>query len=151
VSHAHSTAILTDRQREFVLAQRVARLATADAAGGPHVVPVCFALDAATLTIAIDEKPKRADAALKRLRNIEANPQAAVVIDRYADDWSQLGWVMLRGPAAILHPGAPGHAPALVLLRARYPQLRAMRLEVLPVIALRIARATAWGNLAVDR
>jgi len=151
VSHAETATVLSDRQRDFVLAHRVARLATADAEGAPHVVPVCFALDGATLTIAIDEKPKRAGAALKRLRNIEANPQAAVVIDRYAEDWSRLGWVMLRGPAAILPPGAPGHAQALALLRARYPQLRAMRLEALPVIALRIARATAWGDLSVDR
>jgi PPOX class probable F420-dependent enzyme len=151
-NHAASAAVVDDRQRAFVLAQRVARLATADEAGVPHVVPVCFALDGANLYIGIDEKPKRADAAgLKRLRNIAANPALAVVVDRYVEDWSRLGWVMLRGRAAVLEPGAPEHAAAQALLLARYPQLRAMRIEGLPVIALRIARATAWGDLSLDR
>ncbi len=151
MSHAKSSAILTDRQRDFVLSHRVARLATADAAGAPHVVPVCFALDDSTLYIAIDGKPKRPDAALKRLRNIAANPAVAVVVDRYAEDWSRLGWVMLRGPAAILQAGEPGHAASQARLVARYPQLRAMRIDSLPVIALRIARVTAWGDLSAER
>jgi PPOX class probable F420-dependent enzyme len=151
-NQAATTAVLDERQRAFVLAHRVAHLATADETGAPHVVPVCFALDGATLYVGIDEKPKRrATAALKRLRNIAANPAIAVVVDRYAEDWSRLGWVMLRGPAAILAAGDAGHATAQALLLDRYPQLRAMRIDGLPVIALRIARATAWGDLSLDR
>jgi len=149
---ATSAAGLDARQRAFVLAHRVARLATADAAGTPHVVPVCFAIGDATLYIGIDEKPKRpAAAGLKRLRNIVANPSVAVVVDRYSEDWSRLGWVMLCGPADILAPGKAEHATAQALLLARYPQLRAMRIDGLPVIALRIARVSAWGDLSVDR
>jgi len=151
-NQAASAGVLDDRQRSFVLAQRVARLATADAGGAPHVVPVCFALDGGNLYIGIDEKPKRRDAAgLKRLRNIAANPAVAVVVDRYDEDWSLLGWVMLRGKAVILEAGEPEHAAAQALLLARYPQLRAMRIGGLPVIALRIARATGWGDLSLDR
>jgi PPOX class probable F420-dependent enzyme len=143
--------VLDDPQRAFLLAHRVARLATADAAGAPHVVPVCFALSGAALYIGIDEKPKRRDAlGLKRLRNIAANPAIAVVVDRYAEDWSRLGWVMLRGRADILAAGGAEHAAAQALLLARYPQLRAMRIDGLPVIALRIARATGWGDLSLD-
>jgi PPOX class probable F420-dependent enzyme len=150
-NQAASAAVLDARQRAFVLAHRVARLATTDAAGAPHVVPVCFALDGASLYIGIDRKPKRPDAAgLKRLRNIVANPAIAVVVDRYAEDWSRLGWVMLRGPAVILHGGDAEHAAAQALLRDRYPPLRAMRIEDLPVIALRIARVTGWGDLSLD-
>jgi PPOX class probable F420-dependent enzyme len=149
---AVSAAVLTDRQRAFVLSHRVARLATADAAGAPHVVPVTFALDAATLYIGIDQKPKQRDAAgLKRLRNIAANPAVAVVVDRYAEDWQRLGWVMLRGPAVVLEPGHAEHTAAQALLLARYPQLRAMHIGDLPVIALRIARVTSWGDLSADR
>ncbi len=152
MSHAESCAVMTDRQRAFVLAHRVARLATADAAGAPHVVPVTFALDGDTLYIGIDAKPKQGDAAgRKRLRNIVANPAVAVVVDCYAEDWSRLGWVMLRGPAAILEAGQAGHAAAQALLLARYPQLHTMRIDALPVIALRIARVTAWGDLSADR
>jgi len=141
--------MLSAEQAAFVAAQRVGRLATADAHGNPHVVPVCFALSDATLYITIDEKPKRAAAPpLKRLRNIAANPSVAFIADRYDEDWTRLGWVMLRGRAEILADG-PEHDRAQALLRQRYAPYRAMRLAELPVIAIRIERATGWGNLAV--
>jgi PPOX class probable F420-dependent enzyme len=124
----------------------VAYLATADGAGIPHVVPVCFALDGSSLYVTIDQKPKRAGGELRRLRNIRANPSVALVADRYDEDWSRLGWVMVRGSAEILVSGAE-HDHAQALLRGRYPQYRTMNLELLPVIAVRIARMTGWGNL----
>jgi PPOX class probable F420-dependent enzyme len=141
--------MLSDRERRFVESRRVGHLATAEAGGMPHVVPVCFALDGASLYIAIDEKPKRLDRPLKRLRNILANPAAAFVVDRYDEDWSRLGWVMLRGRAEILE-GGEEHDRAQTLVVARYPQLRAMRLAGLPVIALRIERTASWGDLSAD-
>ena len=124
----------------------MAHLATSDAAGTPHVVPVCFALDGETVFVAIDEKPKRTDRPIKRLRNIAANPQAALVADHYEEDWQRLGWVMVRGPAEIL-TGGREYARAHELVRARYPQLRVMRLDGLPVIAVRIAAVARWGRL----
>jgi PPOX class probable F420-dependent enzyme len=141
--------MLSDRHRRFLAARRVGHLATADRAAAPHVVPVCYALADATLYITIDEKPKRTDRPLKRLRNILDNPSVAVVVDRYDENWKKLGWVMLRGGADILTDGAE-HDHAQALLRARYPQLRAMRIEQCAVIALRIERTTAWGNLCPD-
>jgi len=140
--------MLTERQRRFLEASRVGHLATADAMGAPHLIPVCYAADEGTLYITVDEKPKRRDIPLKRVRNILDNPQAAFIVDRYDDDWSRLGWVMLRGPAEILASG-PEHDRAQALIVARYPQLRAMHIAELPVIALRIARAIDWGNLSV--
>lgn len=136
---------LDARVRAFVERMPVARLATADAAGVPHVVPVCFALDHETVYITIDEKPKRRGA-LKRLRNIEENPAVALVVDHYEADWARLAWVMLRGQAEIL-PAGDEHDRAQALLRARYGQLRAMALAELPVIAIRVARVTHWGAL----
>src|SRR6185437_11580644 len=50
---------LEPRERRFLAACRVAHLATADASGAPHVVPVCFVLAGATLYVTIDAKPKR--------------------------------------------------------------------------------------------
>ncbi|HUD58788.1 MAG TPA: TIGR03668 family PPOX class F420-dependent oxidoreductase [Acetobacteraceae bacterium] len=141
--------MLSAEQKDFVAAQRIGRLATADALGNPHVVPVCFAISDDALYITIDEKPKRAtDRPLKRLRNMMDNPSTAFVADRYDEDWTQLGWVMLRGHAEILAVGSE-HDRAQTLLRERYPQYRVMRLAELPVIALRIGRVTSWGNLAV--
>ncbi len=138
--------MLSDAERRFLDASRVAHLATADRSGVPHLVPVCFCLHEAVLYITIDEKPKRADIPLKRLRNIQDNPAVAVTVDRWDEDWSCLAWVMLRGRAAILAHGEE-HDRAQDLLRSRYSQYRAMDLTPLPVIAIRIARVLSWGQL----
>ena len=139
--------MLSEQQRRFLEAGRVARLATADAGGRPHVVPVCYALIESTAYFTIDEKPKsRPGARLKRLSNLRANPFAALVVDRYDEDWSRLGWVMVQGRAEILDAG-PEHDLAQAHLRARYPQLRAMRIEALPVVAVRLDHASSWGRI----
>ena len=141
--------MLTEAQRRFVETCRVGHLATADAGGAPYLVPVCFALGEAALYITIDEKPKRRDRPMKRVRNILENPRAAFVADRWDEDWTRLGWVMLRGPAEILETGAE-HAAAQALLREKYAQYQSMNLADLPVIALRIAHIVSWGDLSGD-
>ncbi len=140
---------MTPAERRFLEAQRVARLATADAAGAPHVVPVCFALVGESAYVVLDAKPKTvAPRALKRARNVVENPRAALVADRYDDrDWSRLGWVMLRGPAELLEAG-PERDRAVEALRARYAQYRAMELDGRPAIALRAERVASWGDLS---
>src|SRR5262249_53413832 len=98
------TRFVDERARRFLETQRVAHLATADAAGRPHVVPICFVLIAQTLYVAIDEKPKRADfGRLRRLQNIAANPRVSIVADVYDDrDWSRLGFVLVHASARLL-------------------------------------------------
>ena len=82
-----SLPALADNHRRFLEARRVAHLATADAHGRPHVVPVCFAVSRNRIYITMDDKPKQTDSAsLKRLRNIAENPAVALVADRYDDD-----------------------------------------------------------------
>jgi PPOX class probable F420-dependent enzyme len=127
---------------------RLGHLATADASGKPHVVPVCFAVLENTVYIAIDEKPKRGDPLrLRRLRNIAENPRVAVVVDVYDDaDWSRLGFVLLSASARIVNQGDE-HARAISALRDRYPQYRQMTLEGRPVIAADVESSTAWGRL----
>jgi PPOX class probable F420-dependent enzyme len=141
--------MLSGRERDFIDSRRVGHLATAEAGGMPHIVPVCFALAGDTLYITIDEKPKRRDRPLKRVRNIIENPNAAFIVDRYDEDWTRLGWVMLRGPAKILE-SSDEHDQAQAQLRARYPQYRTMNLTELPVIALHLARVVSWGDLSVN-
>jgi PPOX class probable F420-dependent enzyme len=140
--------MLSEREGRFLASRRVGHLATADARGTPHLVPVCFAVSEGALYITIDQKPKGEVRALKRLRNIAENPIAAFVVDRWDEDWSRLGWVMLRGPAQILAGGAE-HDRAQELLRSRYRQYQGMELAGLPVIAIRIERVTSWGDLSV--
>ena len=147
---ARGAHMLSDAIRQFLSDRRVAHLATADRFGVPHAVPVCFVVSGETLYVTIDEKPKRvAASALKRLKNIAENPAVAVVVDRYDEDWSLLGWVMLHAQAEVL-AGGEEHDAAQALLRDRYPQLAAMAIADQPVIAARIRRATSWGNLSIS-
>jgi PPOX class probable F420-dependent enzyme len=139
--------MLSARERHFVERRRIGHLATADRSAVPHVVPVCFGLSEDRLYITIDRKPKRERGRpLKRLSNIADNPRAAIVFDIYDEDWQRLAWVMLHGSAEILTAGAE-HDRAQSLLRSRYPQLDAMQIEELPVIAIHIERVASWGDL----
>lgn len=139
-------AELTDAQRAFVDRSRVGRLATVDAGGEAFLVPVCYAFDGEHFFTPIDEKPKRSDRPLKRVRNIQETGRATLVIDYYEDeDWSRLAWLMLRGPAEVIEPGHRLHDPAIRLLRDRYQQYRSMDLERAQVIVLQPDRVVAWG------
>ena len=143
-------ATLSPEQTAFLVRQRVARLATADGSGRPHAVPVCFACAPGSIYIALDEKPKDVPVSrLKRVRNILENPDVALVADRYAEDWSMLAFVMVRGRAEILDPDTGEHAAAVRLLRGKYHQYEAMAIEENPVIAIRTEKAASWG--ALDR
>ena len=138
----------TDAQIAFIETQRAGRLATASADGQPHVIPVCYAREGASFYIALDAKPKRvAPTQLRRVRNILENPQVALVIDRYSDDWSELAYLLVRGPAVLLPPGDAEHARAIALLCERYSQYQAMPIDQQPVIAIRAASVVAWGAL----
>jgi PPOX class probable F420-dependent enzyme len=137
--------MLSSSELQFIQDQRVGHLATADAAGRPHVVPVCFACLDARIYVAIDEKPKLS-LRLKRLRNIEENPQVSLVFDRCDEDWSRLGWVMVHGSAAIVDAGRV-HELAVTALREKYEQYRSMTLEGRPVISVTVERVSSWGNL----
>ena len=132
----------------FVQARRVARLATADADGRPSVVPVVFAVTdlggEPVIVIAIDEKPKGDPRKLRRVRNILARPEVALIIDDYHEDWQALAWVHVRGAARLLEPEDTGHGEALAALRLKYPQYVPMRLETLPVIVIEKLTTTSW-------
>ena len=139
--------MLTDQVRGFLHHHRVARFATAEPSGQPHVVPICYAVSDNSVYFTIDKKPKQlTDKPLKRIRNLQNNPHVALVVDRYEDDWTQLGWVMVQGEAALLDDGEE-HTEAQRLLKARYPQLHGMQINDLPVIAVRIKHVVSWGNL----
>ena len=143
-----ASGVLSPEQTAFLVRQRVARLATADAGGKPHAVPVCFAYTTGSAYIALDEKPKDVPPdRLKRVRNILENPEVVLIADRYAEDWDSLAFVMVRGRAGLLEPGAGEHGVAVRLLRGKYHQYEAMRIEENPVIAVRAEGVASWGAL----
>jgi PPOX class probable F420-dependent enzyme len=131
----------------LIRSARVAHLATADARGQPHVIPICFVFDGNYFYSPIDEKPKHtAPQKLKRLKNIRENPQVALVIDRYDENWAKLAYILLFGKARVLLSGA-SHRKAVTLLRRKYSQYRKMRIDRLPIILIRPTRMTSWGAI----
>ena len=131
-------------ERSFIERQQVARLATVGARGGPHIVPIVFAYDGERLFTPIDAKPKRVSPeALQRVRDIQANPHAAVLFDHYDEDWKQLAWVQLRGKAAYIETGTLQEAGAR-LLSARYLQYTPTSLAECPMVVITIERVLSW-------
>lgn len=132
---------ISNQIRQRVAGAKVARLATVRPDGTPHVQPVTFALSGETFVTAVDHKPKRTPR-LQRLRNIEVQPAVSLVVDHYADDWSQLWWVRADGVARIVTEGED-HQRASSLLAAKYEQYRAHPIEG-PVIEIAVQKWTAW-------
>lgn len=120
----------------------MARLATADAEGMPHIVPVTFALDAGRILTAVDAKPKR-NAHLRRLTNIAANPRVSLLVDEYGEDWDRLWWARADGVARIVDDG-PDLARALRLLRERYVQYATVALTG-PAVVVEVERWLGWS------
>jgi PPOX class probable F420-dependent enzyme len=121
---------------------RVARLATSDEDGRPHLVPIVFVLEGDTLYTAVDEKPKRSRT-LRRIENARARPDVTVLVDRYDDDWGRLWWVRVRGLARVLDDGEEA-ASALELLVAKYEQYRRAP-PGLPVLAIDVEEWRGWS------
>jgi PPOX class probable F420-dependent enzyme len=122
---------------------RVARLATADDRGRPHLVPVVFALSGDTLYSAVDAKPKRSTA-LRRLANVAANPRVCLLVDHYTEDWRALWWVRADGIGRVLDPAVAEARDAVALLAGRYGQYRDQP-PAGPVLAVDVRRWTGWS------
>lgn len=131
-----------DEARSRFGVARVARLATVDADGAPHLVPVTFALDGNRIVTAVDAKPKRG-APLRRLENIRANPRVALLVDEYDDDWGRLWWARADGVARIADDG-PDLTRALDMLRERYAQYATVAL-IGPAVVVEVERWLGWS------
>ena len=135
---------LTAAEDALLAEARRATLATIDSAGRPRLVPICFVVDGDILWSPLDEKPKAvADVrSLARVRDIAERPLVTVLVDRWSEDWTQLGWVRLHGTAQLVEPG---EVPASVIpaLRSRYPQYAGHDLEHRPMLRITID-ATSW-------
>lgn len=131
---------------QFPEQQRIARLATVDSQGRPHIVPIVFVYANDVLYTPIDLKPKAATPErLQRVRNIRSHPDVQVLIDHYDEDWQRLGFVQLRGSAEIIQSG-PEYRRAIQLLEAKYQQYEELPLEGRPVIKVSVERTVTWGQ-----
>ena len=136
---------LTENQARWLAAAPVGHLATAGADGAPNVIPVCYAFDGRAIYSVLDRKPKSAALTrLRRVKNIQANPQVSLVVDHYEDDWRRLGYVLVFGRAELLLDGDERVA-AVRLLREKYHQYRDMDVDENPVIKIVPERIVGWG------
>ncbi len=119
----------------------VARLATIDADGRPHLVPIVFVLEGDTLLSAVDSKPKRSRT-LRRIENARERPDVTVLVDHYEDDWRRLWWVRLRGRARVLDAGGEAER-AVRLLAEKYERYR-VEPPSPPVLAVDVVQWRGW-------
>jgi PPOX class probable F420-dependent enzyme len=137
--------VFSDAARELMDRSRIARLATADGQGRPHVIPLCYARVGDVIVFVVDEKPKRPGKTLKRMRNIAENPTVALVVDVYDEDWRRLEYALVHGRAEVVE-NPEERRRALEALRDRYPQYRSMTLDAPhnEVVRITPARVHHW-------
>ncbi len=126
---------------ELFAAGAVASLATAGTDAAPHLVPVVFAVEGDTVYTAVDAK-RKSTRQLRRLANIEANPQVSLLVQQYTEDWDELWWVRADGLATV-HPDGEQMAIGYGLLRAKYVQYERTALDG-PVVAIAVRRWASW-------
>lgn len=126
--------------RDRFRAAAVARLATVNESGVPHLVPVTFAVADDAVCWAIDHKPK-SHTDLQRLRNIAVNPAVSFLADHYDENWAALWWVRADGAARILDTPDPKW---ITLLTNKYRQYR----ETPPAGPMVLTEVTRWSGWA---
>jgi len=139
---------ISDEVRAKLETARVARLATVDFDGAPHIVPICFVFDGSVFYSGIDRKPKRVSPdRLARVRHTSKRPQVALLIDEYDDDWTRLWYVLVRGNGELVADPSERRR-AVMELRAKYPQYATGMLDDEAAI-LRITpqQITSWGKI----
>jgi len=148
---------MSDAQLELIVGARRGVLVTIGPDGLPRPVPFCYVAQAEepgslVLHSPIDEKPKRTDDSLglARVRDIARRPDVVVLVDRWAEDWTQLAWVRLKGTAIVLPQGdtdtADERTDAVAALRAKYPQYATHALEERPIIRIEIDSWSGWST-----
>ena len=140
--------IIPPAVKEFIERARVARLATIDSKFKPHLVPVVFVFNGNHFFIPVDEKRKTAKPEkLKRIRNIQDNPNVALLIDEYSEDWTKLAFVMIQGKASIADKtqGNMQLQEAYKKLTSKYPQYQKIGLGKVCIV-IKPEKVTTWRN-----
>ena len=137
------------KQREILETGRVARMATVDQSGNPHIVPICYAFVSGQIYTPIDKKPKNVPFdSLTRIKNINSNPNVSFIIDKYYEDWNRLFFLKISGLASLIYDGEE-YENALMSLCEKYPQYLDMDLLNLglPIIRISPGKIISWGDI----
>jgi PPOX class probable F420-dependent enzyme len=137
--------VQTAELRRRFASSSVAHLSTVRPDGGPHVVPIVFALVDDTVYSAVDAKPKRSRE-LQRLANVRADPRCALLVDHYEDDWRQLWWVRADGRGEVVGRLSDVH-PGIRALVERFPQYRDEPPSG-PLLVITVERWSGWASTA---
>ncbi|MHA2055496.1 MAG: pyridoxamine 5'-phosphate oxidase family protein [Candidatus Hodarchaeales archaeon] len=86
---------ISDDAKKFLEEGRVLRIATIDNNGSPRLAPFCYWIQDDKVYILT--RPET-----KTVRNLRKNPEAAIMIDYYDEDWSQLKFCMIKGKTALI-------------------------------------------------
>jgi PPOX class probable F420-dependent enzyme len=108
-----------------------------------------FAFNGNNIFIPIDDKPKRVNSnQLKRVKNIQKNPNISFLIDIYDDkDWNNLCYLMIQGKARIANMvnDIDTIEKAHFLLSNKYLQYRNMIIQIGDkCIVIDIQKAITW-------
>ncbi len=101
---------------QLIERERVCRVATVNENGMPHLVPVCAVLANGKIYFGSGNDGRK-------VQNLEKNPQVAVTVDLYSDDWAHIKGVMVQGTAKLFARG-PRFRKIRDLLYVKYPQYR---------------------------
>lgn len=94
-------SVFTEKEVEYLAEQRLGRLATVDAKGSPHVVPVGFRYNAALDVVDIGGHNLGKS---KKFRDARDTGRAAFVVDDMLPPWKARG-VEVRGRAEVFEEG----------------------------------------------
>jgi PPOX class probable F420-dependent enzyme len=107
---------LSKNVAKLIARERVCRVATSGSEGRPHLVPVVHVLAGDRIYFGSGDDGRK-------IQNLRENPQVAITVDLYSEDWPHLRGVMVQGTARIIERG-PRFQRARARLYAKYPQYR---------------------------
>ena len=138
---------LNQKTMTMIKGAKVARLATVDQKSHPYVVPVVFVFHENSFFIPLDDKVKTVNARkLKRVKNIEKNPNVTLLIDKYQNDWKKLFFLMIHGKATVIDEKNSKLMDKIhKLLISKYPQYKKIGVGN-SCITIQPKKVTFWNN-----
>ena len=137
---------LNQKTMALIKEAKVARLATVDQKLHPYVVPVVFVFHENLFFIPLDEKKKTVNSKnLKRVKNIEKNPNVTLLIDKYQNDWKKLFFLMIHGKAKVIDGNNKLMDKIHKLLVSKYPQYKKIGIGDF-CITINPTKVTFWNN-----
>jgi PPOX class probable F420-dependent enzyme len=125
---------------DFVAWERVGRVATAGAAGVPHLVPVCHVLAGGKIYFASGDDGRK-------VKNLRENPRVTLTVDVYSDHWGTLKGVMIQGRARLIERGSRFRRARGRLYRKypQYPREAAISPSDSVIVEVTPTRVFSWG------